>query len=104
RFERIDDLPRDLQGVVDRDWASPDAVRERLPFDQLHYDASRRAHSIKTVDVRDIGMIQCCQKLRFTLKPFKTVRIISKMIGRVWDTVTWPGLVIRLLTSTRRWV
>ena len=56
RFERIGDLPRDLQRLADRQRAAGDSLGEVLPFDQLHHQRGRRIED--AVYLGDVRMIE----------------------------------------------
>ena len=74
-FQRVDDLIRDPQSFVDRDWAFGDPLGERGPFDQLHRQRRRPLATLKTIYVSDVGMVQQGERLRLVLEPRHTIRI-----------------------------
>ena len=58
RFERLGDLLRDRQRLVERDRAARDPLRQILAFDQLHDERAHPADFFKTMDVRDVRVVQ----------------------------------------------
>ena len=54
-FERLGDLPRDRQRLVERNRPARDALGERLAFDQFQdeRDGTRR-RALRAVDLRDV--------------------------------------------------
>ncbi|HXG88585.1 MAG TPA: hypothetical protein VNJ02_09635 [Vicinamibacterales bacterium] len=57
RFERGGDLLRDQQGLVDRNRATRDAMRQVFSFHQFHDQRSDATGFFETVNVRDVGMM-----------------------------------------------
>ena len=58
RFERLRDLLRDRQRLVDRDRPAHNALRQVLALDELHHQRTDTVGFFETVDVGDVGMIQ----------------------------------------------
>ena len=58
RFQRLRDLLRDRQGVVELNRAVPDPVGERRPFDQLEHEGADTVRFFQAVDRADVRMIQ----------------------------------------------
>ena len=58
RFERLGDLPRDRQRLVERNRPVRDPIGERRPLDQLHHQRVQAAGVFEAVDLRDVRMIQ----------------------------------------------
>ena len=82
RFERLRDLLRDRQRLVEWNRAARDALGERRPLDQFHHE--RRAHRLlfsEAVDGRDVGMIQRGEDLRFALEPREALGVSRKRSG-----------------------
>jgi hypothetical protein len=68
-FECLRDLLRDRQGLVERDRATRDALREILTVDEFHHERVHADGFLEPVDRRDVGMIQRRERLRLTLEP-----------------------------------
>ena len=68
RFKCFGNLPRDGQGVLERDRTLRDAIRERRPFDQLQYQRARTTRFLEAVNRGDVWMIQRGEELRFALE------------------------------------
>jgi len=73
RFERFGDLLCDRQRVVERNRATGDPVREIFAVDKLHDEGRRRLEYAE--HLRDVGMIQGGERLRFTLEAQKAIVI-----------------------------
>ena len=69
RFERLGNLLRDRQCLVNRNRALRNSVGERWPFDQLHYEPGHTIAFLQAVDDRDVGMIQRREDFGFALEP-----------------------------------
>ncbi len=67
-LERVGDLPRNGEGLVDRDRAGRDPFRQRLALHQLQDERSRAARFLEAVDVRDVRMVERRQDLRLALE------------------------------------
>ena len=57
-FQAIRNLPGDLQCFVHRKGAPLHALGQRFAFDKLHHNANGVARLFKTVNVRNVRMIQ----------------------------------------------
>ena len=57
-LERLGDLLRDRQGLVQRHRSARDAFGDRRTFNQLDHERCRRVGPLETVNGRDIGMVQ----------------------------------------------
>ena len=75
RFERVGDLLRDRQRLVDRDRSVRDPIRECRTFDQLHHERTNAARLFETVDAADVGMVQRGEDLCFTLEACEAIGI-----------------------------
>ena len=63
RFERLGNLLRDRQRLVDRDRALRDPIRQRGPLDQLHDERGECRRFLQAVDRGDVRVIQRRQHL-----------------------------------------
>jgi len=75
RFERIRELRRNLERLVDRDASVREALGERRPLDQLHHEARGAAAALEAVNVPDVRVTQRGERLRFLLEARHSVRI-----------------------------
>ena len=57
-FERLRDLCRDLQGLLEWDRASCQAVGEVFTLDQFHHERGYPPALFQAVDAGDVRMIQ----------------------------------------------
>ena len=85
RFERLRDLARDRQRVVERNGTLCDAVRERRSFDQFQHESCNAVRFFEAVDAADVWMIQGRERLRFTLKASDTFGIVGERLGQDLD-------------------
>jgi hypothetical protein len=81
RFERVDDLPRDGDGLVD----GQRAAFQRLALDQLHDDRSEIAGVFDAVHRGNVGMIQRRQQFRLALKAGDAIGIAAHRLGQDFD-------------------
>ena len=58
RLERLGNLLRDRQRLVERDRSARDALREILALDQFHDEGAHPGGFFKAVDVRNVGVIE----------------------------------------------
>ena len=79
-FERLGDLLRDRQRLVERNRPLRDAVGERRPLDQLHDEGLHTIRLLQTVDVSDVRMIERGEDLRLSLEPREPVRVRRERI------------------------
>ena len=66
RLERLGDLPRDDQRLLDRQAPFCDTFGQRRPFDQFHHQREGPARRFQAMDVRDVWMVQHRQDFSFT--------------------------------------
>ena len=69
RFERVGDLLRDRERLLNWHRAALQPLGERLPFDQFHHEKMAVARFLHPVERRDMLMIQRGEDLRFTFEP-----------------------------------
>ena len=65
-FQRLGDLLCYRESFIDRDIALANPVSEGRPLDQLQHQRTSVAALFKTVDCRDVGMVQAGKNLRFS--------------------------------------
>ncbi len=64
-FERLGDLTRDCQRLIERDGALRQTIRQRGSFDQLQHERRQVAGFFETVEGRDMRVVQRGQEFRF---------------------------------------
>jgi hypothetical protein len=57
-FEGLRDLTRNGQRLVERKGTAADALRQVIPFDELHHERGGVTTLFKPVDLRDVRVIQ----------------------------------------------
>ena len=77
-FERLRDLLRDRQRLVDRDRPARNALRQVLALDEFHHQRTDTVGFFETVDVRDIGMIQRREGLGFAREPREPFGVVRE--------------------------
>ena len=85
RFERLGDLLRDRQRLVDRDRPARNALRQVLALDEFHHQRTDTVGFFETVDLRDVGMIQRCEGLRFAREPCEPVGVARERVRQDFD-------------------
>ena len=68
RFERLRNLPRDRQRLVERDRPARDALRQIVALDQFHHEGRDAPALFEAVDAGDVGMVQRREHFRFALE------------------------------------
>ena len=79
-FERLGDLLRDRQRLIDWNRALCNSVSERRPLDQFH---DKRLHSVcllQAIDMGDVRMIEGGEDLRFSPETSEAVRVRRERI------------------------
>ena len=64
-FERLGDLTRDRQRLIERDGALSQTIRQRGSLDQFQHERRQVAGFFETVEGRDMRVIQRGQEFRF---------------------------------------
>ena len=64
RFERLADLPRDRQRLVERHRSARDAIGERLTFDQFEDERVDFTAVLEAINRRNVWVIERRQHLR----------------------------------------
>jgi len=81
-FERLGDLSRDGQRLVDRDGALDNAICESRPVDELHHQRDNAIAFLEAVQDGDVGMVQRGEYFGFALKSCEPFRVGGE---RVWQ-------------------
>ena len=83
--ERVGDLNRHLQRLVERQCALRQSLRQRLPFQMLHHQEVDPVLAADVVDGADVRMTQRGERLGFALEPLLQVWIRRDMLGQDFD-------------------
>lgn len=81
-FEGLGDLARDGKGIVERQGAAGDALREILVLDALHHQGIEAAALLETENLRDVGMVEGRQRLRLALEAHQAIGIAGNRFGQ----------------------
>ena len=81
-FKGVNHLPRDWQGIAERERPACDQIRERLALDELQDDAGQTISLLQPVHRRDVGMIERRQELRLALKPRQPIGVLRESFGQ----------------------
>ena len=87
-FERVGDLARDRQRLRNRQRPARDEHREVVAVHQLHHQRAwspGRAVPFEPVDVRDVGMVQRGERLRFAGEAGEAFVVRCKELGEHFD-------------------
>jgi hypothetical protein len=79
-FERVGDLTRDGQCLIERNRAARDALRQVLAFDEFHDQRTDAIRFFQSVDMRDVRMIERCERLGFACESGESVGVIGERI------------------------
>ena len=82
-FQGIGNLPGDLHRLVHRQSAfGAQVIFERWALDQLHDECRGATGVLESMHLRDVGMVQAREHLRFTCEPRQAFRIMSHACGQ----------------------
>ena len=85
RLERLGDLLRDRQGLVERDRTSRDPVGESSPSTSSITSAVVPSDFLQSVNGGDVRMVECGEHFGFTLKAREAIRISRHCHGQHLD-------------------
>ena len=85
RLERLGDLPRDLERLVDRQRSPRQPLRQRLAVDELQDQRLDAARLLEAVDRGDVRMIQRGQDLRLALEARQPLGVRGERLGQHLD-------------------
>ncbi|HEX9185638.1 MAG TPA: hypothetical protein VGB87_01110 [Vicinamibacteria bacterium] len=94
RLKPLRDLPEQGDRLVDRNGASTDSIGERRALDELEDERLPAVGLVEPVDLRDVGMVQRSEDLRFALEPREAVRG-RRASGRTFRATSRPSFVSR---------
>ena len=78
RLQRLGDLLRDRQRLVERNRAARDPLGKVFALDELHHERADAARFFKAVDVRDVRMVQRREDLRFAAETRQAIGIAGE--------------------------
>ena len=84
-LERVRDLARDRERLVDRHRAGRDPLRQRLALDELEHERLDVAGLLQPVDRRDVRVVQRRQDLRLALEPRQPLRVLRHRLRQHLD-------------------
>ena len=85
RFQRLGDLPRDRQRLLNRHGAADDPLGERLTGRELHHQELPAAGFFEAVNRGDAGMVQRRQHARFALESCQALGVLGEGLGKDLD-------------------
>ena len=71
------------------------AVTGAPRIDQFHHDRTHIAAFFEAVDVRDVGVIECRQRLRFACEPREPVEVAGERVGHTFSATSRLSFVSR---------
>jgi hypothetical protein len=85
RFQRLGNLLRDRECLVERNRTVEDSIRKRRAVDEFHHQRGRGGGSFETVDGRDVGMVQRGERPGFALEAGEPIGIGSHGVWQHFD-------------------
>ena len=82
RVERVGHLPADIERFLERERPAFQSGAERFAPDELHDEQGRAAGLIEAVDRRNVGMVECRERLRLALEAREPVGIVREQSGK----------------------
>ena len=83
--QRVRNLDRELQHLIQREWAFLQALGQRLAFQILHHEEVNSILMPDVVEGADMRMVQAGNRSCFALQSFAQVRLIGKMRRQNFD-------------------
>ena len=83
--ERVGDLRPELHDLVERERALLQAVRERLPLEQLHHQEVRVALVPDVEERADVGVVERGDRLRLALEALAPLLVLGEAGGEDLD-------------------
>ena len=85
RFDRLGDLPRDRQRLVDRHPVAPEALRQILALDEFHHERGDAVAVLQPVDRADVRMIERGEHRGLALETRATVGVVGERTRQEFD-------------------
>ena len=70
------------QRLVERNRAARDALRQVVALDEFHHERAHAATLFKTVDVRDVRVIERRKRLRFAIEAREPIGVAGERVGQ----------------------
>ncbi len=86
RFERLGNLLRDRQRLVNRNRPLGDVACKRWPLDELHHECCRAGRTFQAVNRGDVRMIQRRENFGLALEAGQTVSIGRERVRQHFDS------------------
>ena len=93
RLQRLRDLARDRERLVQRHRPARDPLRQRLALDELEHQRTDAARLLDAVDVRDAVVVERCQDLGLSVEPRHPIGIRREATGRIFTATSRPSRV-----------
>ena len=84
-LERVGDLPRDGNRVVEGDRALSNAVRQRRTFDEFQHQRVHAGRILQAVDVSDVRVVERGEHLRLAAEARQAIGIGGEELGQDFD-------------------
>src|SRR4029453_18707678 len=81
-FERLGDLTRNWNGLIERNLPLRDGIGERRPFDKLEDEGLRTVRILKAIDSSNIRVVEGSEELSFALEPCESIGIEREQVGQ----------------------
>jgi len=84
-FQRLGDLLRNGERLIDGNRAAGDALRQVVALDEFHHDCGEVRGLLEAVNRRDVGMVERREHFGFPLEARQTIRIAGQRRGQHFD-------------------
>src|SRR5439155_5488649 len=84
-FERLGNLPGDVDRRIDGNWSSLHRLGKVFPFYEFHDERTNAAGFLEAVDVRDVGVVERGQRLRLAREARQPVGVGREVIREDLD-------------------
>ena len=84
-LERLGDLSRDRERLIDRNCALNDPIGQRHTLDEFHYEGCGAAGAFDAVNERDVGVIQRGQRPGFAVETREPIGISRHSFRKYLD-------------------
>ncbi len=84
-FERLGNLPRDRDRLIERERTSRNTLGEIISLDEFHHEGGQAPALFESVKGGDVGVVQRGESLGFTLEAREPIRIVGEGLGQRLD-------------------
>jgi hypothetical protein len=84
-FQRICDLPRNRQSLVEWNRPGAKAVGQGWTLGQFHHEGIGQSRLFDSIDGSDIGVIERREKFRFALEACHALTVLGERFGKNLD-------------------